>query len=115
LNNAAKHSGASEVYLRIYRHNQKLTVVVEDNGKGFDPTQADAVRNGMINMSQRMDEVGGSCSVASQPGSGCRIEFTVPLSHGASPKWLGRRRRSRAEVEPVRRDFAAQPTDPPNS
>jgi len=115
LNNAAKHSGASEVFLRIYRHNQKLTVVVEDNGQGFDPTQADAVRNGMINMSQRMDEVGGSYSVASQPGSGCRIEFTVPLSHAPSPKWLNRRQRSRGEAEPARRDFMAPPSAPPDA
>ena len=35
LNNAAKHSEASEVFLRIYRHNQKLTVVVEDNGRAL--------------------------------------------------------------------------------
>jgi signal transduction histidine kinase len=92
LNNAAKHSEASEVFLRIFRHNQKLTVVVEDNGRGFDPAQADMARNGMTNMTQRMGEIGGFFTVASQPGSGCRIEFTVPLIHSSYPTWLGRRR-----------------------
>src|ERR1017187_3017180 len=75
LNNAAKHSEASEVFLRLYRHNQKLTVVVEDNGRGFDPAQADAARNGMTNMTQRMGEIGGFFTVVSQPGSGCRVEL----------------------------------------
>ena len=37
LNNAAKHSQADELFLRIYRREQKLSVAVEDNGRGFDP------------------------------------------------------------------------------
>ncbi len=96
LNNAAKHSEASEVFVRIYRHNQKLTVVVEDNGKGFDPARIDAARNGMTNMSQRMDEIGGFCTMASQPGSGCRMEFTIPLNHSSYPGWFARRERVEA-------------------
>lgn len=99
LNNAAKHSEASEVFLRIYRHNQKLTVVVEDNGRGFDPAQADAARNGMTNMTQRMGEIGGFFTVVSQPGSGCRVEFTVPLNHSPYPTWFARRRRLHVEIE----------------
>jgi signal transduction histidine kinase len=98
LNNTAKHSGASEVFLRLYRHNQKVTVVVEDNGQGFDPAQADAARNGMTNMAQRMDEIGGIFSVASQPGSGCRVEFTVPLNHASCSSWLARHRQSSIEM-----------------
>jgi signal transduction histidine kinase len=99
LNNAAKHSEASEVFLRIYRHNQKLTVVVEDNGRGFDPVRADAARNGMTNMTQRMGEIGGFFTVVSQPGSGCRVEFTVPLNHSPYPTWFARRRRLHVEIE----------------
>jgi len=107
LNNAAKHSEASELFVRIYRHNQKLTVVVEDNGRGFDPDQADATRNGMVNMIQRMNEIGGQFAVASQPGNGCRIEFTVPLNHGTYPAWL-----SRAEGENGGRSGSS--VDPPH-
>ena len=99
LNNAAKHSEASEVFLRLYRQNQKLTVVVEDNGRGFDPAQADATRNGMTNMRQRMDEIGGILSLASQPGNGCRVEFTVPLHRASSFLWPGRQAPPSLEVE----------------
>ena len=94
LNNAAKHSAADELFLRIYRREQKLLVAVEDNGQGFDPAQADGGRNGLANMTQRMNDVGGSCEVSSQPGGGCLVVFTVPLPR-AERGWL--RRWSRAE------------------
>jgi len=80
LNNAAKHSQAKELFLRIYRRGQKLSVVVEDDGQGFDPGAADAGRNGLMNMAQRMDEIGGTCGMSSQPGGGCLVIFTVPLA-----------------------------------
>ena len=91
LNNAAKHSEAGELFLRIYRENQKLVVVVEDNGRGFDPALAGAERNGMTNMFQRMSEVGGDCNVASQPGGGCRVVFTVPLAGARRRAWFNPR------------------------
>jgi len=79
LNNAAKYSQAQELFLRIFRRGQKLLVVVEDNGVGFDPEQASGERNGLTNMAQRMAEIGGTCALASQPGAGCRVTFAVPL------------------------------------
>jgi signal transduction histidine kinase len=79
LNNAAKHSQADELFLRIHRHDQKLSVAVEDNGRGFDPAEAGGERNGLANMAQRMNEVGGTCDISSQPGGGCLVVFTVPL------------------------------------
>ncbi len=82
VNNAAKYSQANELFLRIHRHGQTLLVVVEDNGVGFDPEQASSVRNGLTNMAQRMQELGGQCRISSQAGNGCRVEFEVPL-----PKW----------------------------
>ena len=79
LNNAAKYSRTPELFLRIYRQEQKLLVVVEDNGVGFDLDQVGGERNGLANMAQRMAEIGGTCELASQPGAGCRVTFTVPL------------------------------------
>jgi signal transduction histidine kinase len=81
LNNAAKYSEASELFLRIHRQDQAAVVVVEDNGKGFDPARANPERHGLTNLAQRMNEVGGDCRVISQPGAGCRIEFRIPLAH----------------------------------
>ncbi len=80
LNNAAKHSGASELFLRIYREGDRVIVMVEDNGRGFDASlQADG--NGLMNMQQRLAEMGGACRFFAEPGAGCRVEFNMPLAH----------------------------------
>ncbi|HZI30795.1 MAG TPA: ATP-binding protein, partial [Candidatus Binatia bacterium] len=79
LNNAAKHSQAGELYLRIFRRDHKLFVIVEDNGRGFDVAQLTGERNGINNMMQRMNEVGGACDISSQPGAGCMMMFSVPM------------------------------------
>jgi len=80
LNNAAKHSGASELFLRIYRERDRVIVMVEDNGQGFDAT-LQSEGNGLANMQQRLAEMGGDCSFFTEPGAGCRVEFNMPLAH----------------------------------
>ena len=87
FNNAVKHSGATELLLQIRWQRQKLVVVVQDNGKGFDAAALKSGRNGLTNMFQRMDELGGNCVVTSQPGEGCRIEFVIPLTHWRRRPW----------------------------
>ena len=79
LNNAVKHSGATELTVHIEINGSLLNVVVADNGCGFDFTQASQERNGLTNMKSRMVEIGGDCLVASRPGEGCRVSFAVPL------------------------------------
>ncbi len=93
INNTVKHSGATELSLQIHRAGQKLHLVVQDNGKGFDQTQVDRDRHGLTNLTRRMKELGGSCRVISQPGAGCRTEFVVPLqrSRGRFARWLARK------------------------
>jgi len=81
LNNAAKHSRATELVLRIRCQGQVLLVVVEDNGQGFDPRHANPDRNGLTNLTQRMKEFGGRCLLTSQPGRGCTVELTMPLEN----------------------------------
>jgi len=79
LNNAVKYSEATELHLHIERQRHDLVMIVADNGKGFDPTNIRTGGHGVGNMSKRMQELGGSCRVTTQPGKGCRIEFRIPL------------------------------------
>lgn len=79
ITNVARHSGAEQMVLSIQFNDGNVVVVVEDNGKGFDPAQSGG-RNGVGNMIHRMKEVGGDCRIISAPGAGCRIEFNIPLA-----------------------------------
>lgn len=87
LNNAAKHSGADELFLRIYRRTPNLVVEVADNGRGFDATHATGEGNGLANMWQRMSQIEGTCQVLSEPGAGCNVVFSVPMPRERRQWW----------------------------
>lgn len=80
LNNAAKYSQATELFLRVHVLNELLLVVVEDNGEGFDVALTGDEGNGLGNMRQRLEEMGGECLITSEVGAGCRVEFKLPLA-----------------------------------
>ncbi|HVV01858.1 MAG TPA: ATP-binding protein, partial [Verrucomicrobiae bacterium] len=79
VSNAAKHSQATQLTLRIELDNCRLNVFVTDNGHGFDSSQVSHERNGLVNMKLRLAEIGGVCLVAGRLGEGCQIHFQVPL------------------------------------
>ncbi|HEX4122032.1 MAG TPA: ATP-binding protein [Verrucomicrobiae bacterium] len=79
LNNATKHSEATELTLHIRLEGSLLTVAVADNGRGFDAASVSPERNGLTNMRLRMAEIGGKCEVLSRPNEGCEVRFQVPL------------------------------------
>jgi signal transduction histidine kinase len=87
LNNAVKHSAATELLLQIHMQGQKLCVAVQDNGRGFNQSELKSSGNGLLNMTQRMNEFGGTCRVTTEPGKGCRVEFGVPLPRKQTPRW----------------------------
>jgi signal transduction histidine kinase len=104
LNNAARHSGASEVLLEIHWRDQQMVVAVEDNGGGFDPASANGQGNGLSNMSARAAEAGGVCRVRSRPGAGCRVEFAVPGARANGPhlKFWRRPASGQPQIPPTR-------------
>jgi signal transduction histidine kinase/ligand-binding sensor domain-containing protein len=80
LNNAAKHSGATEVWLRLRAEADELLVVVEDNGRGFDPAATNTPGNGLDNMRARLQAAGGRTEIASELGHGTTVRFRLPLA-----------------------------------
>jgi ligand-binding sensor domain-containing protein/signal transduction histidine kinase len=78
INNALKHAGASEIRLSLRIDTHALAVEVADDGRGL-PEAIDATGNGLKNFRERMDAAGGTLEVASAPGQGTRLTFTVPL------------------------------------
>ncbi len=79
VNNAAKYSQASMVTVQVVLDNKQLVLVVEDDGIGFDPVQADG-GNGMGNMQKRADAMKGRLHILSKPGGGAKVTVTIPLN-----------------------------------
>jgi signal transduction histidine kinase len=109
INNAAKHSGATELQLQIRREGQDgLLVAVQDNGKGFDPSHSKPDRNGLSNMAQRLSEIGGSCIVTSQPGKGCRVELHIPFVQMRRRSWWSSWRPEQHQPKPTASHLPSQ-------
>ena len=79
LTNVLKHAGGSVVHVHVQADDEKLRVVIADDGKGFDAGTAETNRehNGLENMRRRAAAVGGRLEVTSEPGKGTRMEFQV--------------------------------------
>jgi signal transduction histidine kinase len=78
LNNVVKHSRATEAWLRTTVTAEKLEVVIEDNGCGFEQSPDNAVADGLRNMRQRMADIGGECTVTSKARAGTRVTLDLP-------------------------------------
>ncbi len=80
FNNALKHSHGTEVWLRIKLQEQRVTLEVEDNGRGFNIAKSEGLGNGLENMRARLAEDGGEAHLESEPGKGTRVVLTFPLN-----------------------------------
>lgn len=74
VQNAVKHSCASEVLISLSECSEGLLLVIEDNGKGFNSEQIFS-GNGLANMKSRCEEIDGIFSINTESGTriSCRI------------------------------------------
>jgi signal transduction histidine kinase len=75
LNNAIRHSGATHIAVEVAVEAGELSVVVRDDGQGFDPDQS-GNGFGLLGMRERVDLVSGELTVDSAPGEGTAIVAT---------------------------------------
>jgi signal transduction histidine kinase len=78
LQNIAKYASANEAIIRLGRSNGDLTFEVVDDGRGFDPATAGG--SGLTNMRDRVEAVGGTLEIQSEPGIGTSVTGRVPIS-----------------------------------
>jgi signal transduction histidine kinase len=84
LVNVRRHSGARNVVVRFESNNGMWKLVVDDDGRGFDfsgrwsHAQLDAARKGPLVIKERVRAIQGELTVESLPGSGARLEITLP-------------------------------------
>jgi signal transduction histidine kinase len=86
VQNAAKHSEASMVSVRVGEDSYGWLMTVTDDGIGFDETHAAAASGaGLANMRDRLDAVGGTVEVVSLLGGGTTVTAMVPRTDDAVP------------------------------
>jgi two-component system, NarL family, sensor kinase len=81
LTNVARHAGAERATVRLVATPDRVRLVVEDDGRGFDASEVPEDRHGIVGMRERAEVLGGTLEVRSGPGEGTRIEATVPLEN----------------------------------
>lgn len=96
LANTAKHASANEVSVTAGYARDTLSLVVHDNGRGFDPAHAptpDGYTSGGLGLStmrERVAAVGGTVVVASAPGAGTTITAILPGTPAPASATTGR-------------------------
>ena len=84
LFNVVKHSGEDQANVSIERtQDQKIRIIVCDNGNGFDPdafqeTQNNTASLGLFSIEERLKDIGGRMVIASAPGQGTTVTLTAP-------------------------------------
>ncbi|HKH94026.1 MAG TPA: PAS domain S-box protein [Gemmatimonadaceae bacterium] len=85
LTNVARHSGASRAGVVLERRDGYIHVIVEDDGRGFDPNGVAATRGegapalGLLGIRERATLVGGTMQIESKPGKGTALFVHVPI------------------------------------
>jgi signal transduction histidine kinase len=79
LHNCARHSRATTVRIRVEQHPNRLMLIIQDDGQGFDVTQMKGL--GLLGIQERVARLGGKCSVHSQLGSGTILSVELPFAN----------------------------------
>jgi len=80
LNNCARHSQATQVRVVVHRDRDGLSVTVQDDGIGFEPSREKGM--GLLGMEERVERLGGRFSIESKPGNGTVLWIHFPLTNG---------------------------------
>ncbi|MDP3062666.1 MAG: HAMP domain-containing protein [Chloroflexota bacterium] len=95
IGNAARHSGATQITVRISAGDRYATGSVTDNGKGFQQGDGRAAGGldgghlGIVGMRERASLLGGALTVTSREGLGTEVTFAIPI-HGERQAWNSR-------------------------
>jgi len=85
LFNTVKHAQATKIIVTSESNEKLVRIIIEDDGTGFNTDRTlklemSEPKFGLFSIQERMDDVGGSLKIESEPGKGCKAVLTVPLS-----------------------------------
>nr|WP_304216787.1 sensor histidine kinase [Fredinandcohnia onubensis] len=79
VQNALKHAEAREIVVKLEISRNHVTVIVKDNGKGFDIREKKKDSFGLIGMRERVDLLDGNLTIDSSVGAGTIVMIQVPI------------------------------------
>lgn len=84
INNAIKYADSSHIIVQLSHSQTILSIIIDDNGKGFDPIAVEKKRNsesgmGLLFMKERIQYINGRVFINSIPNEGTRITFNIPI------------------------------------
>ena len=79
VNNLAKYSAATHVNITMRLQGNRLTLVISDNGIGFDPSVTSA-GNGLKNMKERAEKHHWDLNIQASPGTGTTITLQAAVA-----------------------------------
>jgi signal transduction histidine kinase len=77
IQNSIKHAACSLVTINVFEKPDGLYLIVSDNGKGFDTDGPQSGGIGLNNMKRRIQLIGGTFNLQSQPGQGTTLQLFV--------------------------------------
>jgi two-component system, NarL family, sensor kinase len=80
VNNVIKHADASEISIQLIHEPNELTLILHDNGVGFDTLKLDIQQGiGLQNIQSRVEAFHGSLHIDSSPGRGTTVIIDLPV------------------------------------
>ena len=81
INNIIKHADATEALIQINREGNRLSLVIEDNGKGFDTKEAEEKRSmGIATVKSRVDYLNGRLTIDSRKDIGTTVMIDLLIN-----------------------------------
>lgn len=80
LNNVLKHAAATEAMVQLIKGDDRFSIMVEDNGKGFDTAMLENSKGaGLTSIRSRVDYLKGRLDIHSEPGKGTLVNIELNL------------------------------------
>jgi two-component system sensor histidine kinase UhpB len=94
LTNVSKYAKAKTIDLTLRRNDHRVTLVIQDDGAGFDVMLARRRAQGgqtigLLGMEERVRLAGGAFEIVSAPDQGTRVELCFPLGEQDPSKQFG--------------------------
>ncbi len=79
ISNIIKHSNSSEAIIKVTKNIESVSILISDNGKGFDPDNVEQGSLGLSGISERVKILGGTMSIESKRGEGTLIKILIQI------------------------------------